>query len=43
MRTSAGTLTWSGMACSMGLSQAFFTVNPRRGIMGSFQLLASTF
>jgi hypothetical protein len=32
MRTSAGTRTATGIACSTGLSQFFFTVNPRRGI-----------
>ncbi len=40
MRTSAGTRTSAGIACSTGLSQLFFTVNPRRGIKNSFQLLA---
>ena len=32
MRTSAGTRASAGIACSTGLSQFFFTVNPRRGI-----------
>ena len=31
-RTSAGTRTTAGIACSLGLSQAFFTVKPLRGI-----------
>jgi hypothetical protein len=40
-RTSAGTRTCSGIACSFGLSQSFFTVNPRPAIKNlSYQLSA---
>ena len=31
-RTSAGTRASAGISCSLGLSQAFFTVNPLRGM-----------
>ena len=33
MRTSAGTRASAGITCSTGLSQFFFTVNPRRAIV----------
>jgi hypothetical protein len=33
IRTSAGTRAAAGIACSTGLSQSFFTVKPRRGIV----------
>jgi len=32
IRTSAGTRASAGIACSTGLSQFFFTVNPLRGM-----------
>jgi hypothetical protein len=44
-RTSAGTRASAGIGCSTGLSQAFFTVNPLRGMMKvlSPQLLVLSF